>query len=426
MQPAPDQDLYARGKYRLAYDRRRDGSLRTPFLQIVWYDAATRRLRSRSTGTEDIEQAENELDAFYLKRERGQAVCATCGQTLRAGARHLVADAIADYLVAREEKPSADAIRARLAHVTAFLIETDRTATACEDVDEDWIEALRGWMLKKPIMRNGKIAEGTRSPGTIEASVRQLAAAINLAHSRKDTLFPAAFIARAPGEVSRTPAYRADVKTLARMFRYCVHPEVRDKHNTVERMRMDREQLLRFLRVSVATWARPDAAHDVSTDRKRDQWQSNARALNLNPKGRAQTSKHRPIVPIGARMAALMDANGQGFYVSVGSVVKAFQQMQRALDLPAGGESGMKLIRRSMAHLGRQRLGERDWVEGQIMLGHRKLSTSDTYAPFDTGYLARALAVTDEIIEEIEKLCPGAFSSAAADVPPDCTGTTPE
>lgn len=70
----------------------------------------------------------------------------------------------------------------------------------------------------------------------------------------------------------------------------------------------------------------------------------------------------------------------------------------------------MKLIRRSMAHIARQRLGERDWVEGQIMLGHRRPTTSDTYAPFDTGYLARALEVTEAIIEEIEKLAPGAFA----------------
>ena len=89
--------------------------------------------------------------------------------------------------------------------------------------------------------------------------------------------------------------------------------------------------------------------------------------------------------------------------------------MQVELKLPADGESGMKLIRRSLAHLARQRLGERDWVEGQIMLGHRKLSTSDAYAPFDTGYLARALAVTDAVIEEIEALCPGAFTLPAED-----------
>jgi hypothetical protein len=201
------------------------------------------------------------------------------------------------------------------------------------------------------------------------------------------------------------------------MFRYCVEPVSKDGVSTVKRMQSDRDQLLRFLRISVATWARPDAAHDVSTDRKRDQWHSNARALNLNQKGRAQTKKHRPIVPIGNRMAAILDSNGQGFYVSVGSVRKAFFAMQGELQLPPDRESGMKLIRRSMAHLARQRLGERDWVEGQIMLGHKKVTTSDTYAPFDTGYLGRALDVTDAIIEEIEKLCPGAFTFLGVQAP---------
>lgn len=404
------EELYSRGKYKLAWDRTRDGKLRTPFLQIVWYDQATRRNRSRSTGTESIVEAEGELDALYLKRERGQAVCATCGQTLREGARHLATAAIGDYLIAREGRASYDAIQSRLAMVTRYLTSDGRDATACEDIDEDWIQEFREWALLIPITSSAGRVLRDRSPSTVEASVRQLAAAINYAHARKDSLFPAGFTAKAPEETDRTPAYRADIKTLAAMFRYCLYPVEENAHNTVKRMRMDREQLLRFLRVSVATWARPDAAHDVSTDRARDQWHSNARALNLNPKGRAQTKKHRPIVPIGARMAALLDANGQGFYVSVGSVQQAFGKMQTALKLPGDGESGMKLIRRSVAHLARQRLGERDWVEGQIMLGHRKLSTSDTYAPFDTGYLARALEVTDSIIEEIEKLCPGAFA----------------
>jgi hypothetical protein len=96
-------------------------------------------------------------------------------------------------------------------------------------------------------------------------------------------------------------------------------------------------------------------------------------------------------------------------------VRKSFEAMQSAIGLPGDGEAGMKLIRRSMAHLARRRLGERDWVEGQIMLGHKKVTTSDTYAPFDTGYLTRALEVTEAIIAEIEKLVPGAF-----------TGITPE
>ncbi|WP_236036100.1 hypothetical protein [Rhizorhabdus histidinilytica] len=398
-----DEGLYKRGRYRLGYDRK----LRSPYLQIFWYDAAAGRNRQRSTGTEDVQQAENELDALYLKKERGASVCSACGQPLRQGARHLVTAAIADYLVARESRPSIGAMRARLGHVTAYLTETERLDTACEDVDEDWIEGFREWAQEVPIVSpTGKTRE--RAPGTVEASVRMLAAAINFAHGRKDTLFPATFAAKAPEEVSRTPAYRADVAMLAKMFRYCVDPWDIDEHNTWARRRLNRAQLHRFLQISVATWARPDAAHDVSTDRAKDQWHSNARALNLNPKGRAQTKKYRPIVPIASRMAALLDAN-TGFYVSVDSVKAAFESMQVALDLPRDGETGLKVIRRSMAHLARERLGERDWIEGQIMLGHKKVTTSDTYAPFNTGYLGQALRVTEEIIDAIEKLTPGAF-----------------
>lgn len=414
MREQVEEQLYSRGKYRLGWDRRADGSLRTPYLQIVWYDPAARRNRSRSTGTEDVEQAENELDALYLKKERGQAVCSACGQPLRQAARYLVTATIADYLIARESRPSIDALRARLGHVTNYLTETDRLDTACEDVDEDWITEFRDWAQEVPIVSpSGKTRE--RAAGTVEASVRQLAAAINFAHGRKDTLFPAGFTAKAPEAVSRTPSYRADIKTLAAMFRYCVDPEREegDTDKVVDRRRRERSQLHRFLQISVATWARPDAAHDVSTERGKDQWHSNARALNLNPRGRPQTKKYRPIVPIARQIAPLLDANS-GFYVSVDSVKAAFESMLDALKLPREGETGMKVVRRSMAHLARERLGERDWIEGTIMLGHKKVTTSDTYAPFNTGYLGQALRVTEEIIDAIEKLTPGAFGPAWA------------
>ena len=58
-----NQILLERGDYKLVYDRKGNGALRTPFIQIVWYDKAAGRLRSRSTGTTCIEEAEAQLDA---------------------------------------------------------------------------------------------------------------------------------------------------------------------------------------------------------------------------------------------------------------------------------------------------------------------------------------------------------------------------
>lgn len=180
---------------------------------------------------------------------------------------------MADYLVAREKRTSIDAMRARLSHVTAYLTETDGLATACEDVDEDWVDAFREWAIEVPVVSTlGKMRP--RTPATVEASVTMLAAAINYAHHRKDSLFPAGFTAKPAKDVARTPAYRANIATLARMFDYYVNPESDESHHnrTYKRQRSDRANLHRFLQVSIATWVRPDAAHDVSTERKRDQW----------------------------------------------------------------------------------------------------------------------------------------------------------
>ena len=66
-------------------------------------------------------------------------------------------------------------------------------------------------------------------------------------------------------------------------------------------------------------------------------------------------------------------------------------QHAEAIGLPKAGESGMKLIRRSMAKLLRNRIAKADWVEVGLFLGHRKLdSVSDIYAPFDPSHCAVA------------------------------------
>jgi len=83
--------------------------------------------------------------------------------------------------------------------------------------------------------------------------------------------------------------------------------------------------------------------------------------------------------------------------------------MELALGLPGDGQSGMRLIRQSVATLARKRLGEENWIQGRIMLGHVQPTTSDIYAVSDPAHLGRALAVTTELISEIEASAPGAF-----------------
>jgi hypothetical protein len=306
--------------------------------------------------------------------------------------------------------------------VNSYLVETGKLDTYCDELTEEWVDAFRDWALEVPVY-DGRTEDGNavyrdRAPGTVEASIRQLAAAVNYAHDRRDISNGAGFRAKKPSEVDRSPSFRADIPTLAAMFKYCIDPEAKtDKMR--ERYIVWRRNLLRFLQVSIATWARPTTVYDLSTAKDRDQWHPQHRSINLNPRGRAQTKKHRPFVPAVRQIIPILEGT-DGFLVTASSVRQAWEEMQAALNLPGRGEAGTKVVRRSIAKLARGRLGERDWIEGQIMLGHRPhSSTSDIYAPFEPGYLARAREVTEEIIDEIEALCPGAFA-------PPTEGATPE
>ncbi len=394
---AAAKGIYQRGRFWLDWDRRANGSLRSPYLAIFWYDGDRKRIRSATTGSGDERDAKAALDRHYLEKTEGAAICPTCGQRRVAGHGFLVTQAIADYISAN---PDASAIKPRLAHVVKYIIAAGESLTACERIDSDWVGRFRKWAAEQPMISSaGNIIDRPRTASTIENSVIALAAAINQAHRRHDTVKAAQFKSIPTKDLNNTPHHRSDIAELARMFRYASKPALRSR----------RGALHRFLIISIATLARPDAAHDVSTKPERRQWSSNARVLSLNPVGRRQTKKYRPVVPVAWQAALRLD-EATGFYVGAASVRSAWDSMCIDLGLPGEGESGMKLIRRSMAKLLRDRLPRADWVEVEMILGHTKFdNVSDIYAPFDPNYLSAAKAEVERIIDEIESLAPGAF-----------------
>jgi hypothetical protein len=388
-------ELYRRGRYWLAWDRAKDGSLRSPYLAIWWYDSGSGRNRSASTRTSDVDQGKSRLDAHYLEHERGEAICPTCGAIRNGSGGYLVTNAIADYQIGHgDTRTSAKAISARLAHVIEYIGTLSSANITCEQIDVQWVNRFRLWSAKQPVFYGDK--QRVRALSTIEASVAQLAAAINFSHGRRDAAHPAAFKAAPMREVNRTPQHRSDVAELIRMFKYAVE-------------KPERASLKRFLQISVATLARPDAAHDLHVGADFGQWNSNARTLNLNPKGRRQTTKYRATVPIARQIAPLLDG-AKGRFVGVGSVRKAWEAMAVDLKLPVDREAGMKLIRRSIANELRRPIRAVPLDELEMMLGHRPLdSVSEIYAPFDPAYCANAKAAIETIIDEISVAVPTAF-----------------
>ena len=388
--------IYQRGTYKLY--RRPDRAN----LEIVWYDEERRRERSASAGTSDDTAARLALDRLYLQAN-GQRICGECGRPLEHDSSPLLANAIADYMLLSEAKPGFKATRGRLAHAVEYLILTSPAAT-CAQIDQRWVDGFRKWLAAKPVVVGKSGATRARSLSSIEGCVLQLAAAINATPGQR-----ASFTAEQQKTVAQSPTYRADIDMIAAMFRFCLQPKGRTEKEQAQR-RAERVNFLAYLRAAVATWARPEEIMDLGAG----QWATAARVLDLNPPGRRQTRKYRGRIPIARQFAPHLDAMGES-YLPISSIRQSWETCRAEIGLPVErGQAGWKLIRRSMATLVRRRIGEANWRQGEMMLGHAKHSISDIYAIPDPANLGLALAATEAIIDEIEALAPGAYRAVTA------------
>lgn len=379
--------LYQRGPFALY--RRAD----RPNLEIVWYDAERKRERSVSTGSSDVGYGRKALDRKYLDTH-GTPLCPHCQRPMEGDAAPFLTQTISDYLILSEGKAGYNSTRTRLALVVRYVAETN-AATTVPMATEAWVNKFRNWMAEKGY-----------SLGHTEGCVLQLAAAINSTKTHK-----APFKARPVKEVAKSPVFRASVEQLAEMFRFCIDPPSPDGREWSDKERAmvvkTRENLLRYLRAAVATWSRPDAILDLKA---KGQWVKEAGILNLNAPGRRQTKKYRPMVPVPQQFAPWLDeAMDRESYIPVSTIRHAWDAMAKHLGLPGGREAGPKLVRRSMATICRRIIGEAHWAQGEMMLGHRKASTSDIYALPDPANLGKALAATEQVIDQLEAFVPGAF-----------------
>jgi hypothetical protein len=424
--------IYRRGKYWLDKLRREDGVERSPRWYVFWYDPAARREASASTGTEDVDQAILALDRRYLSdKDEAPAFCYACGQPLASAEAYLLTDAIADYRLEHGDlKDSSDSIQARLKHVLDFLdAEEDRggpfnietsCAVAC---GTPFITAFRAWSRDQPVTWKNKKGEITasrpRAAATTEESVLQVAAALNHAadadppRSERRPIYKP--LPRK--QVSRPRRVRVDVPVLADMVAYAAEADKK------------RGSLHAFIVASLCTVARPDTVVDICVAPDREQWYPGAAELDLNPFGRAQTNKYRPIIPVvpvlgewlAAEFAAYQRLDrtarvGAGYLVnyygrSVLDVDRAWSTMLAGLKLPKGREWKPYLMRHSLATILRNR-GVAKWdLEG--FMGHDVTGTTEVYAIGRFATVARALT---DILGEIELRAPDALRRKCAEV----------
>lgn len=417
--PTEKGGVYQRGGFWLDLARGAGGKPISPKWYIWWYDPARGRQRRKSTGTDDLRLAHTKLDEHYL---------ATLRPTDNDQAAYDVSTAIADYYIEHGAKQSsAEAIKARLKLFSRFL-DAEADAGRLSDpflpdqVDNLFLDRFRNWALDDPIVarkkdRDGNWVDGNSRPrqaSTVEESVIQLKAAINHALNNRRIRYAPPMKHKTRAAVTPVRTYRLTVSNLAEMLDFTMQGSGRYAGHAALLV-----PLRRYLIGAICTLARPDAILDISVETERAQWMRDDRRLNLNPAGRQQTKKHRPIVPVNDLLHEWLSATDEWFVckerisldphdqtpvveqIGVKAVRSGWDSMRQCLNIPDGW--GPKLIRHSMSSELRKRRVDPWELSGQ--LGHRVLKTSETYAIYDPDYLGTVQMGIKDVLADLEMAC---------------------
>jgi integrase len=161
-----------------------------------------------------------------------------------------------------------------------------------------------------------------------------------------------------------------------------------------------------FLMIMANTLCRTGAALELGPS----QVEFDYGLVHLNPKGRRQTKKRRPTVPLTKTLRRTLEHLSDERYVfRKGAPVTNIHVAWRKLVRDAGFEAGSRVtpysIRHSMARALRARRVSMEQLS--IFMGHRPADTSPMtirYAPYDPDFLSDAASAIDSYLDEMMAL----------------------
>ena len=347
-----------RGGQKYWLSRRADRS--SPHWHITWYDDRKRQTRRRSTGATELSKAEEALDNFIRDQEAPRDAQP---QDI------LLADVLNQYNVSHAKKlPSADqAARAIILWLDYFDGATVADVTG--DAVDQFIESLRAQDY---------------SEGYISRVLSVGRSAINKAWKYGRLKF-APFI-----KDNQTAADKRDAEPRGRPLTIDECVLLFQKATT--------PHAWGFHIVSITTMARPDAVMDLT--KFQANWEYGR--VNLNPPGRKQTKKYRPIVPIARALSPWLKAAPGPVVHYHGNRISSIKTMWRNLRDEAGLDTAVNPY--SWRHtLGRHLRWKRVPADQiSIMLGHTPIDVKRTdliYSPYDPDYCRDAIATIDDFCD---------------------------
>ena len=151
--------------------------------------------------------------------------------------------------------------------------------------------------------------------------------------------------------------------------------------------------LMRFCMIALNTLARPDAIFDL----RPSQVDLTDRIMHLNPSGRIQTKKYRPVVPISDTLLPwLKDCEGPTYVSYFGKPIRSIKKSFAEAAKLAGVDNVTPYCLRTTMATELRRRNVSEWELMGIM-GHKSKTarTTERYAFYSPDYLSAAIKAID-------------------------------
>lgn len=334
-----------------------------------WYDKSARQTRRVGTGKTDLEDAKDELKAHALKHGDGQHKDELVLQTLE---RYYLAYAV--------NLPTGKSVKQTIKFVMLYWPEQMASAIDA-DTQKRFITKLRDYGL---------------SEDTIGRYFNNIFAAIRYAMQFKHLKFKVTPV--------RLGKRHWGVRTQARM---------RKSTKAAKRQLSPQEwgalfdaalekgdHCVRYLITAIGTHARPAAILELTGA----QIDAQHGTIDLNPAGREQNNKHRPIIPMARTLAAWVSswAPGPGdLVITENGGPVALKQIRTLIEHARIGPCVPYTFRHSVASwLSAQAI---DRWERKSFMGHTVVDggKTDDYTHYDPRYLRNAAEAIERLYEAI-------------------------
>ena len=322
---------------------------------ITWYDKQAKQTRFKSTGTAKDDKAKIEINDHFIQNQSLSE--------LDDDSIELDTILLRYYDQHGSKLASEDVVRYATIYWSDFYKERSLSAVNPQSIDS-FIDSMK--------------AKGLTNGG-INRILSVGRAAINRAHKY--------------GEIKTVPFIKSLPK--GESFKFRASPQMLGKFFD----EMVSDQLFKYVIIRLCTACRNDAAMDL-TKRQVD---TSVKLIDLNPEGREQTKKFRPVIPLSPSFEWWLEQWDEPLLSYRGKKIKSIRQAWRKTRIRAGlpDDFIQKAIRHTVATEIR-RCGVPQW-ELSGFLGHRTGTTTDDYASYDPNYLSGCIEAIEGFLVQIQR-----------------------